>query len=526
MNGYLRLKLIKAYFTADAVLPEQADRQRIFGALCSAYLGDGDEVELKELLMSEKLGEIDTLGNYYLYNRLRTLRDIDNSFGRTDERYDELIQLKGAVLEEIHSTGYQNEGGSAEDIIASIGEFCGRGYVFAIGLYGFMLCEGLCVAADREEGRRILDRAARWNCVDAALLAMHYFPEKAKCYADMLAACLEETPNYGAVGEVAAKYGVTPSPDEQSRLLAKVFRRGEANPAQCNFRIARILKCRALGQADKKTVLLSGSAEYIAAVAALPLNIGDFRETSVKVPELPFEREEEMRAVRIALSNCAISSSALYRPLCVCSDEHYVLSACMDVIRGAFASANVAEINASSFGASAFAARRDNVVLRSLRERERNVAVFVFEGETECGKSEGALGFIVPERRRAYKLEEGISLDLSDLFVVVLCDRHNLPAFAECCNVVIFGELTFGEKRNIVRAAIDRNAALFGLRSVQIDEDALSSCCGMDIDLAVGAIGRIFQTFERGTDETITAQRLSKALSANARSHAMLGFGG
>ena len=48
----------------------------------------------------------------------------------------------------------------------------------------------------------------------------------------------------------------------------------------------------------------------------------------------------------------------------------------------------------------------------------------------------------------------------------------------------------------------------------------------MDIDLAVGAIGRIFQTFERGTDETITAQRLSKALSANARSHAMLGFGG
>ncbi len=527
MNDLLKDRMVSCYFLTDAVLPHGADRRQVFARLASAY-GIPEEEELFAECNRAEIAGINTVGDYYMYERVKALRSVNDARLNTDCELDNLIAIKGQALIYAHDLQIKPTYGAAEtEIVSRLSDAANAGVVAAMLVYGFILCEGIYAPRNRERGLDCLRKAARWNSTDGAIACLYYDPDNAQKYVDTLYTALSHTPYALVAVKVGERYNVTPKNDKLAKLLEEAFARGIVKRERYDHQLARVIYADSLNYADKQQVALSASRELVAAVSGLPLNVKRWQPSAVRLSALPFRRTAERKAIEMALNSAYLSSAAKYRPICICGGERYVLGAYAEAIRQTLSDCNVVTLEVANLPQSALDQVRDNVILSALKASRHNAVVFEMFGEVSERKIEAVRNFLKAGVRGSFKLENiGITLDLSGVFPVCIADKHNAELLKSDCNVLSLAPLTAEEKRTAVTAAIEENKRVFKMKSVKIEPSAAEKLALAEADVAVEVLDKVFQDMHGEKSRSITCKQVERYINEIGASARVLGFGG
>lgn len=523
MDDFTTDKLYNIYFTVDAFLLDEEDGRTLLSALSKIFGADN----VPKGLYSRRplLEKIKGVSDFYLYERLKQLNDIRGFGGGFPTDDDGEIAAKGHALMAIKEAKIQtpHEDGEAQALL-SLAQAANEGSVLAMWTYGFMLCAGLRYEKDVEKGIRNLEKAARWNSVEAAVILLRYAEKDRPRYVGMLKTALDATPYYRVGEAFAGYYGVEAKEDKLAKLMTKLFSEGHAKAGVYDFTIARIINSNVLSEKEKKAVLLSGNGDLLNAAASLPLNIEGWEGYSPDVADLPFEQSKESEIISTALKRACVRMEGKKKPLAICSGERYVAEAYIAAIKKAFVGCSVSAIDMAELAPVDLKPSREHAVLRAIKEKSRNVILFLFVGDIRREEYEAVRCFLKMSARSEFKTDCGAALDLSDVLPIVLCDEANAEYLKKDCYVVSLPKLSLDDRKNVVVKEIAEYKAAYSIQNLAVEEKAMDRILQYDVDGAVQIVGKMLAAISDNC-KTITEAAVDEAISDVVGKKTKIGFG-
>lgn len=522
MSDFLKNRGVSTFFLIDALVPRHIDRLEIMRKIAEIFCLDDDADELYQTCSARAVAEIVSVADYNRYLRLRQLSalGISDVYSRSsDENADELISVKGKILaaleqSKILTSHYAN----SVDVLINLAEKASGGLVIALYAYGVILCGGLGVEKNLSAGLENLKKAADWNCIEACVMCLYYSQPLREKYGNKLYTYLLNTPYARDMEILSGKYSLSPGKDEIAALTCKLFSNNVAVNIQYNHQVARILECGVLSEPDKQDIVLSGGKDLIKAVNSLPLNLVSWGDYQPDCSRLPFGESEQNRKIATALRNIDTLESEKYTPLCLCSGERYVLDAYRRALAEAFDGCNIIFVNLAECSEDALESTANNIVLRSIKESKPNVAVFIADDGEKLLFSQKlsgfVFGFIRGEARKAYKLRTGISLNLTSVLPVLLCDKECAKLFRDDCQVIKLKEMTRDDRKMAIEQNIEDNKQLYELASLVVREDAMELLLDKKSNLATAIIDKFCLGFEDGQDAVLTVGDINRILDS------------
>lgn len=518
MNDFLKNAMLNLYFTADALIPGCGGKE-LFSALADMFAVENAE-ELYALCASREVCDMDSAKKFCIRSRVNALH-----FGEPDwlavPETEDIIAVKGKALISISDLKLALPYAADSEKILGISSAANRGIVPAMTAYGVALYEGLGLEKSREEGLGYLRRAAKWNCVEAAVACLRYDGQNAQSYIDKIYSVLKHTPYLSAAETLAMRFGVQPAEDLTVSLLEKSFERGIASREQYNFKLSRVINCAGLNIADKRKIIFSESKDYLSAVSSLPLNVTPFGVREISVETSFCNRLKEKKDIDVALSNACLASEWFYRPLCISCDENYLLNDYYRAIKNSLKDCNVIKFDV----AGGMLDGRSSAFIAALKENKPNAVIFELKGVIGENSLHTVIEFLKGDRRKNYKVDQGVSLDLSGVLPVCIADGRNAAVLGKYCTVVKAAPLSKTEKKTVIVKEADGNGKVFGFDGVSLERSVTEKLAESDIDTAIDALNRTFQTLPRGKVAKVTLERVEKFLNKRAGVHP-LGFGG
>ncbi len=520
MKNYIKTKFLSHYFLTCVALPETIDKSAVFFTLAKMY-GIDDAESLFSTCECKAVRNIDSIAMYYMHERMKKIPSLWEELDKLSEDTRLAITIKGQALLTADELKLKMPNKlTPSEIVSHLAERANEGILEAMVVYGFALCEGQGVPQNKAGGLSYLQKAVRWNSIEAAIMCMTYDSKNAKRYADVLMSS-SICPFTDAVQLFAKIFGVIPEKNDIAVLLEKAFARGLAKREKYEHSIARILYCTGLSYADKQDTILSCNREYINAVSNFPLNLPNVPSKDCALA-VPMNRREECSKVAKALKSARLASDERYRPLLLSAKEEFVADAYVESFKSAFKDFNIVDVDVAKIENGFFENGAQNVVVKDLSEKTPNIVIFRIYGMISPDKEKVVESFLSAADRKTFKVTTGLVLDLSNILPVVICDRQNAELFKRMCRAIELAPINAEERRSILSSYISEHSQNLGIE-ISIDDGMWDKLDNVSMDNLISAIDTICLSF-MDDDCQVTYEKVQNCLSS--MSSPMLGFRG
>jgi hypothetical protein len=289
---------------------------------------------------------------------------------------------------------------------------------------------------------------------------------------------------------------------------------------------------------DKEKLLLNKKEGAIASLTEVPFDVDRSRKLRFVHENAsiePLRREDELRRILCSLSPAVADRGALYRTLLVVSEDDYVSELYTKALKNGFCDAQVLEIDAGMLTPQDFVGAKENFILRSLSETKDSHTIFLLKHCDELGEREleELIKLLDFDYRRKYKLlEPTVSLDISDVLIVLLASEYNrtVKQLSEECDVVMTRRLSEEEKQALIDTMFRDRSRCFGMEQARLEPDCrpylASLRMGQILRLLDGALKQAaFEDQPMITAQTLRSISDQQSIHRNTREFGYLGGG-
>ena len=521
---------IKEAFLFEYVLADAVNAQDLFGLLCDIYCVDEQSRnEISELLQAERLVNMHTFDDYCREMRIKQYyNNFCGGYVVENEKVEQLVAIKGAVFEQAQNSklfsGYDKSSSVAYDELVKLAF---EGLVCAKRLLGVMQTEGIYITQDTRSGFENLQAAADWSDIQALVTMIYYNDTDRKYYLDKLFTVTEKNDYADIVEQLQMQYGIDSCNESNAvKMLEKAFAMGVIKRDICSSQHLRVLRSNVLSDKDKRTVLLSGSKEIVPIVCGLPLNLRCENIDPVVQVNAILNRFGEHEIVTRAIRNNRLRDREFYRCPCISSNSEFIREKYSDFICEAFGADRVVQIDVGFLMPIDFEAIENNVFIRSCVENSVNVFAIKL-----CGKIDERIvnlvkSFATGSVRKAYAISRlGISIDLSSVLPIFICDKRNAQLLDGVVNTISPIDVTEAEKPLALEDILHKKQAAFGMDSISFEEEAKEILLGLPIDKVGNVLDRaIMQQCQDGALQLST--EIVRSCIEKKETRDAYGFGG
>jgi|GEM_PF-4030327 len=516
---------LEEYFLIESLLGNDPGKN-VFYSLADIFgVKKAAIVDLYSITQKSEVKEIKTHQDYNRYLRIRQYLGIYGN--RSEEYWEEIATVKGQALS--YASKYElcaKEGTPSLTVQKDLMQRASKGYVAALRTVGILQALGEILDKNRESGLSALKKAAEWGDIKATLAALKFDAKQREENFKRLVAETEDTP-YDFLTQMAEKkYGLKSiEKDERITLLKDAFNQQKANPDVYDPIFNRVLQSGIINIEDKTKILLSGNVQLIAQVADLPLKM-TFKAMDYQGLEQLFARSDEKRKIDTVLKNNDLRASSSFKPLCVVSDDWYLLSAYLKKLKSAFSTQRSEVFNLSELNELDLDTTPENVLIRGLNESNNNVLFLIIRGDISQGVLTRVQDFLKSTVRKNFRLRNpAISLNVSSVLPVCLCDKENAEKLSAVVDEVKLADLDEKELPLAIKDVFKWKCKKALVSNGVIEDDAIEKLALKGIDTAEKIIDAAIKELRSGT-VLLNEENLRKYVLEIEGDRKSYGFGG
>jgi len=532
VNDCTKELFLKDYFTAEALLGSLNDAERMFYCISDTYMIPRDVAAgLFAVAQSGNVREIDTVMRYHRYLRLMQFAVESGSpaYLSDDDRY--MIEIKGgAIAAADRNKLLAPKNASRIVVYTQLEANANRGAVDAMRVLGILLCEGIFVDKNTNDGRALLQKTARWNNLGGILASLKYGEDRRANYDRLYT--VAGGPCSALVDGAAEKYGLIDPPQkaEECALIECAVGLGKLDSEIYVPTIARLVYARIISVQDRRRILVSDNRELINDADDLPLKLefGDIEFDERALDGMAVSRATERQKILQAVYNSDLRAGKSYREMCLCSDCEYIRDAYADALTEMFKHSAVTRIDCSAICDEDMMPTKNNIFVRSCDEDKSNVFLIFMHGEVRPSVAAAVKMFLTGDKRKSMRLTvPNVSIDLGAVLPVCICDKSNARSLRSLCDIIELKPVGADEKSAVIDGLLKDKAALYGLKSVKTDDGARAMLASADADEAARIIDRaIRDNRKKGKSLTLTEAHVKECCGGRAGATGKYGFGG
>lgn len=526
---YLIEPLLTQFFLIDAICKgfiDEKGRHKLFRELAKVFCVPMNK-ETESYYAAANSEEYKNITDYSAYERLcRTIEFAENSgqdVGLTPVDRVILAQKRESML--IKTELFKQSKNLTTDIIAdTLLNTAMNGNVDAMVTLAFMEYHGICICKDRENALKRMALCAKWNHLFGNLMGIAYDKENTDGYYDTLFTILRSSNQREVFKYVVefTSYNKECTKNPVARIIEKAFGLGIVRRCAYDQIFAKVAFSELISAEDKEKLLLNKKKDAIVSLSVIPFDVERDQKltfSEAKARKLPLMREDELEKIFCSISPATGGRPRLYRTLLVAGDDDYISEMYLSALKKGFKEENkVIEIDASMLAPQDFAGAQENFILRGLSETKKSHTVFLIKHCDEIGDREMAelTKLLDYEYRRKFKLlEPAVSLDLSDVLIVLFASECNgkVRRLAEDCDVVWTSRISDTEKQTVIEAAFRARSKSFGCGKVKLDEGCKEYLAPFKTGQIIRLIDDALKKAAYENEDTITAETL-KTISA------------
>ncbi|MBR2650746.1 MAG: hypothetical protein IKD45_03720 [Clostridia bacterium] len=487
MNKLL-VKLLSRYYLIVALgcefLSPEA-RHGAFSVLKKIYRCEGGE----ELDKYERLSECEP------YARMMTLADYDrerriaeysallgNDLCMSEE--DKIIlAAKGEALRYKQNIVVNGTNFTPDTLAEQLLDAASKGNIHAISALALMEHYGIGIGENRARAKRNVDKAVKWNDLDAMLLGMEIYPECREYYMKKLNTLFSADSDSELLAAVSAgRFETAPEEtDNNTALMEKAFLTGVVERERYEVKFADYIYTDVLRGEDKSKIIANYKKETASIYDDIPTHIdmSDSISTDYSAfSDLKLVREGEIRKIKRNLVSAHTRRHKYYRPMLIECQDTYVLSMYKKAIMAALSGAAMVKLDASLLTNADLSESKDNIFLRSASDSGRMATVFLIENCHALGEA-GAKElskYIRGDMRAAFRLNyPQVRIDLSPCLFVFFAEGACGEAMEELCDVVRASPVMPEEKEAAIENILDYKRICYGLDALTLDSEVMEA---------------------------------------------------
>ncbi len=483
---YLMEPLLTQFFLIDAICRgfiDETEQREIFEELAKVFcVPMNAETEIYYAVANAN--QYKSIADYAAYERLcRTIEFAETSGQSVDlTPIDRVVlaQKREAML--IKSQIFKQSKNLTADIIAdTLLNTAMNGNVDAMVTLSYMEYHGICICKDAKNAVKRLTLCAKWNHLFGNLMGIAYDVPNRQNYYNTLFTILRSSNQREVFKYIceATVYDKSCTKCPVARIVEKAFGLGIIARNTYDQIFAKVAFSSLISAEDKEKLLLNKKKDAIVSLSDIPFDVDRQKLLSFdseKALRTPLNREAEMHKILCSLSPATNHRNALYQTLLVAGDDEYVADMYVEALKAGFDKRNkVIEVDAGTLSALDFAGAKENFILRGLSETKQSHTVFLVKQCEEI--EENALSELIKlldyDYRRKFKLlEPTVSLDLSDVLIVLFASQTNesVRKLAEECDVVWTARLSDAEKQTVIESTFQSRAKSFGIGCAKLED--------------------------------------------------------
>ena len=524
---------LSQYFLFKAVLGKYLTNSKELFILLSriCLIPEADTDQLYCLAENEIAEQITTENEYLQYQRMQKYSALIGSDQKIDAELEEIVRIKGNAILVAQSSKLVPDADASRNVVYTyLLSAATSGSVLALQIMGVLQCEGVFLDKNEKVGLKNLSKAADWNDGFSILALLHYLKENRAYNMARLRKAIEDTPFTCAYDAAMEQYGPVDEIEvDEVKLLHKAFVSGGLKREVYDPKYARILNGQALCIKDKEKLVFSQNKELLSIIGHLPLKLSYESMTAVDLSaleQLALKREAETAAIGRALKNSDLRALPSYRPLCLCSDSKYILSAYAKAIAAKSQTTHVETIDVGELIEYDFEPTPNNVFVRSIDEDRDNRFLLFFCGEISERKIDAVKSILLSSGRTKFHLSSpSVTLDLGAILPICFCDRRNAALLKPYCDILTLAPVTEDELPLAIKDILADKEAMYGTGTIRLNEEAIEIFDGCDIDTVETLIDAAVRARrEKGADIILSGDILREYKSDDERPR--IGFGG
>ena len=542
---YLMEPLLSQFFLIDGICSgflSEETRKAAFQELGEVFCVPMDG-ETESYYTAANASHFKSITDYAAYERLCRMIEFAQKSGQEIElsSVDRVILAQKRDAMQILSRLFrQSKNLTVEVIEETLRDKAINGDVDAMVTLSYLEYHGICICQDQETARKRLALCAKWNNLFGNLMGLAYDTENRDGYYNTLYTILRSAGQREVFAYLREHkdFDGEAVKDPVARVIEKAFGMGVIQRNTYDRVFSKVAFSTLISTEDKEKLLLNKKEGAIASLPPIPFDVDRNRKlrfSKEKASVEPLSRQDELRRILCSISPAVADRNALYRTLLVVSEDDYISEIYAKALKNGFGSAQVLEIDAGMLTLQDFVGAKENFILRGLSETKDSHTVFLLKHCDELGEREleELIKLLDYEYRRKYKLlEPTVSLDLSDVLIVLLASECNrrVKQLSEECDVVMTRRLSEEEKQAVIDTMFRDRSRCFGMEQAQLEP----ACRQYLAPLRMGQILRLLDdalkqaAFE--DQPLITAQTLrsisnQQCIHRNTREFGYLGGG-
>ena len=481
---YLMEPLLSQFFLIDGICSgflSEDIRKAVFQELAGVFCVPVNE-ETQQYYTAANASHFKSITDYASYERLCRMIDFAQKSGQEIElsSVDRVILAqKRDTMQILARLFQQSRNLTAEVIEETLRDKATNGDVDAMVTLSFLEYHGICICADQETARKRLALCAKWNNLFGNLMGIAYDSENRVDYYNTLYSILRSAGQrevFAYLREYTDFDGEAVK-DPVARIIEKAFGLGVIQRNTYDRLFSKVAFSSLISAEDKETLLLNKAEGAIASLNAIPFDVDRERKlrfSKEKACAEPLCRQDELRQILCSILPAVTDRAALYRTLLVLSEDDYISELYAKALKSGFQDDPVLEIDAGMLTLQDFVGAKENFILRGLSETRDSHTIFLIKHCDELGEREleELIKLLDYDYRRKFKLlEPTVSLDLSDVLIVLLASDSNrtVRQLSEECDVVTTRRLSEEEKQMVIDAMFRDRSRCFGMEQAQLE---------------------------------------------------------
>lgn len=519
LASFFKLQLLVGGFVSREEL------MRVFDASCDIFLIPQNEREsLWTISQADEIQTIRCESDYNLYKRIQEYLRLSGE--EIDTAQEMVANIRGRAIMTLKEANYNVVLDSTKPATYSFLTNASQcGMIEAMKALGLLQILGVFTAKAENSGLRLMNRCAKWNDPDAILTMLAYDEESREVNMSRLLSVSNGTPFESIVESAKEAYGFTSvKMSGESELIEQAIGLNIIKSQVYYPQVSRIVYSEILEHSDKIRLVLNNK-NIVAEMNDLPLALKRVPLVATDTPdggmlEREAERENVVQSILYASETNALCP-------CLVTDDAFVAQDYIEMITKSFPEANVIDIEASALKQSDFNADKNHFFVRDLVEDKRNLILFVIKGKANQAVAELLSKYLRDTDRDDFRLAmPGITLNLSSVLPVCICDTECLKYIKPFCDCIELSALTESEIGSLIDKLIARRKIDYQITELTLEDDARRALIEgfKSFSSLVSALDKLIYSFKgKGSGKVIT-EKMVQALIQNADKRTKLGF--
>ena len=528
---------LEQYFLYTAVLGKYCDKEKLFNYAADLFcIPKSSREYLFKISEDEPVKDIVTYADAMRYSRVRQYCEL-NDYTLVDDDAQEMVSIKSKALKIASNNNLAADANTTQaQIYKALIDSALAGNIVAMRVLGTLQCEGIFVEQQIDVGLKNLNKACQWGDMVSLLAQARYLRETGDKTAlqeclNRLAALVEHTKYQFLLDLLEQNCGIkATNKSEEILLLKKGIAANKVKAEAYHPLSARLIFGNAIDIKDKEKTLFSDNKAILSEVCDLPLKL-TYSDLCLNVDNLatmPLKRKQEQMHLKTKLLNSDLRQHDGYRPLCLVSDSDYVLETYVDAIVSTCNPTLIhcEKIDVSDLKPYDFEPTASNVFVRSCNDDKNNIFILTLKGDIDNTTLQQVKSFLSAVKRRRFRLNSPrVTLDLSPILPICVCDEANASKLGNAVECVNVAEISVEEKQNIVLEMLARKSELYMTKPITADKEVVDVLCSCSPNAIERVLDTLFSEQRFNSKFTTITVELFKPYEKTLKSHSTKAFG-